>query len=174
MVPPNHPFSWDFAIFNHPFWGPIFLERPTCCLGWFLRHLLQTPKKRKAVQPFANSGFPPKAFAKKAWSSRNLHPRKLTWNLKMNPWKRRFLWKTIIFRFHVSFRGCNIDTKKDGFQNFISFQTWLFWLSSRWFSGVYPVCGVTVFFFHGAQKIYSSPNHKIPLGEKKKNVIFLY
>ena len=36
----------------------------------------------------------------------SLHPRKLTWNLKMSPWKRRFLLKTIIFRFHVSFRGC--------------------------------------------------------------------
>ena len=24
----------------------------------------------------------------------------------MNPWKRRFLLETIIFRFHVSFRGC--------------------------------------------------------------------
>jgi len=38
-----------------------------------------------------------------------IHPRKLTWNLKMNPWKRRFLLRTIIFRFHVSFRGCNPD-----------------------------------------------------------------
>ena len=26
-------------------------------------------------------------------------------HLKMNPWKRRFLLETIIFRFHVSFRG---------------------------------------------------------------------
>ena len=34
-----------------------------------------------------------------------LHPGKQTWNLKMNPWKRRFLLETIIFRFHVSFRG---------------------------------------------------------------------
>ena len=33
-------------------------------------------------------------------------PRKLTWNLKMDPWKRRFLLETILFRFHVSFRGC--------------------------------------------------------------------
>ena len=37
-----------------------------------------------------------------------VHPRKLTWNLKMSPWKRRFLLKTIIFRFHVSFRGCKL------------------------------------------------------------------
>ena len=28
-----------------------------------------------------------------------IHPGKLTWNLKMNPWKRRFLLETIIFRF---------------------------------------------------------------------------
>ena len=35
-----------------------------------------------------------------------LFPWKLTWNLKMDPWKRRFLLETIIFRFHVSFQGC--------------------------------------------------------------------
>ena len=35
----------------------------------------------------------------------SIHPGKLTWNLKMNPWKRRFLLETIIFRLHVSFRG---------------------------------------------------------------------
>ena len=29
---------------------------------------------------------------------------KLTWNLKMTPWKRRFLLETIIFRCYVSFR----------------------------------------------------------------------
>ena len=28
-----------------------------------------------------------------------LLPRKLTWNLKMDPWKRRFLLETILFRF---------------------------------------------------------------------------
>ena len=36
----------------------------------------------------------------------NLHPQKQTWNLKMDPWKRRFLLETIISRFHVCFRGC--------------------------------------------------------------------
>ena len=30
-----------------------------------------------------------------------LHPWSLTWNLKICPWKRRFLLKTIISRFHV-------------------------------------------------------------------------
>ena len=32
-------------------------------------------------------------------------PRSLTWNLKISPWKRRFLLETIIFRFHVKFPG---------------------------------------------------------------------
>ena len=34
-----------------------------------------------------------------------IHPWNLTWNLKRSPWKRRFLLETIIFRFHVKFRG---------------------------------------------------------------------
>ena len=35
-----------------------------------------------------------------------IHPPKQTWNLKMDPWKRRFLLETIISRFHVNFWGC--------------------------------------------------------------------
>ena len=34
-----------------------------------------------------------------------IYPWNLTWNLKRSPWKRRFLLETIIFRFHVKFRG---------------------------------------------------------------------
>ena len=34
-----------------------------------------------------------------------VHPRNLTWNLKRSPQKRKFLLETIIFRFHVKFRG---------------------------------------------------------------------
>ena len=36
-----------------------------------------------------------------------IHPQKLTWNPKMEVWKMIFLFKQVIFRFHVSFRGCN-------------------------------------------------------------------
>ena len=37
-----------------------------------------------------------------------IHPRKLTWNLKMPPWKRKNIFQTSIFglRLHVNFRGC--------------------------------------------------------------------
>ena len=60
------------------------------------------------------------------WSlMRYLLPRKLTWNLKMNPSKRRFLWKTIILRFHVSFRGCIswVNPSHPRFQSQMN-QTW--------------------------------------------------
>ena len=36
-----------------------------------------------------------------------LHPWSLTWNLKIDPWKRKFLLETIIFRFHVKLWECN-------------------------------------------------------------------
>ena len=32
-----------------------------------------------------------------------------TWNLKMKVWKMFFLFKWVIFRFHVSFPGCRIE-----------------------------------------------------------------
>ena len=46
--------------------------------------------------------FPPTCSTEK-----HLLPGKLTWNLKMDPCKRRFLLETILFRFHVGFRGCS-------------------------------------------------------------------
>ena len=36
-----------------------------------------------------------------------VHPWSLTRNLKHNPWKRKFLLETIIFRFHVKLWGCS-------------------------------------------------------------------
>ena len=36
---------------------------------------------------------------------RLVHPRKLTWNLKMPPWKRKTIFQTSIFGFYVNFRG---------------------------------------------------------------------
>ena len=33
-------------------------------------------------------------------------PEKLTWNPKMEVWKMIFLFKQVIFRFHVNFPGC--------------------------------------------------------------------
>ena len=55
--------------------------------------------------------FQKKSFTKALNSSSSklfwwfLHPRNLTWNPKRSPQKRQFPLETIIFRFHVKFRG---------------------------------------------------------------------
>ena len=43
------------------------------------------------------------------WSNRKvggIHLARLTWNLKIHPWKRRNIFQTIIFRFYVNLGGC--------------------------------------------------------------------
>ena len=35
----------------------------------------------------------------------DIHPGRLTWNLRIDPWKRKIIFQTIIFRFYVIFRG---------------------------------------------------------------------
>ena len=41
----------------------------------------------------------------------NIHPWRLTRNLRIPSWKRKIIFQTIIFRFHVNLRGCNHYTK---------------------------------------------------------------
>ena len=43
-------------------------------------------------------------------------PRSLTRNLKISPWKRRFHWETIIFRFHVKLQGCRLTYRPSFFE----------------------------------------------------------
>ena len=40
------------------------------------------------------------------WMSMTLLPRKLTWNWKITPLKRKIIFQTSVLGFHVSFRGC--------------------------------------------------------------------
>ena len=40
----------------------------------------------------------------------HIHPRNLTWNLKMMVSKRNHLFQGRLFRFHVKFRGCNFPS----------------------------------------------------------------
>ena len=54
-----------------------------------------------------------------------IHPPKQTWNLKMDPWKRRFLLETIISRFHVIFWGC-IRIFERNMPNFL-WSAWCHW-----------------------------------------------
>ena len=39
-----------------------------------------------------------------------IHPVRLTWNLRIHPWKRKVIFQTIIFRFYINLGGCNKKT----------------------------------------------------------------
>ena len=88
MIPIKQPVYWKSTSFKGksrcwptPIDIQIFSERLDDSKSWVLKG--HTPSKRKLI-----------------------HPRKLTWNPKMGVWKMIFLFKQVIFRFHVSFQGC--------------------------------------------------------------------
>ena len=77
--------------------------------GWNLEMMVSNRNLRDSKgPPFSGSMFVSGGaiFAYRSVISNIIHPGKLTWNLKMEVWKMIFLFKQVIFRFHVSFRGC--------------------------------------------------------------------
>ena len=75
----------------HFFCGPIWTQVPEQCEGLKSRFL-----------KFSYLW----SWMLKSWANKNtVHPRKLTCNLKITPWKRRNIYKPPIFGFHVGFRG---------------------------------------------------------------------
>ena len=46
------------------------------------------------------------SYPKKATYPFKIHPGRLTWNLKITQLKRKIIFQTIIFRFHVNLPGC--------------------------------------------------------------------
>ena len=40
------------------------------------------------------------------WFQSKIYPWNLTWNLRIQPWKRRNIFQSIIFRFYVNLGGC--------------------------------------------------------------------
>ena len=61
--------------------------------------------------------------------SPDIHPRRLTWNLRIHPWKRKIIFQFTIFRFYVNLRGCNYSKAT----------TWRFFRSQKLSS---TICGV--------------------------------
>ncbi len=64
----------------------------------------------------------------------SIHPPKQTWNLKIDPWKRRFLLETIISRFHVNFWGCTSLWFKIKNTSFV-YQEFVYTSVGHWNSG---------------------------------------
>ena len=64
------------------------------------------------------------------WS---IHPGRLTWNLRIHPWKRKIIFQTIIFRFYVNLPRCIGQFRFSGVSGkFQRFQSQEMWPSMPW------------------------------------------
>ena len=80
----------------HHHWGStLFMTERLLWARWDAR-------RKREVTPLEVEQLPPE----------DIHPGKLTWNPKMEVWKMSFLFKQVIFRFYVSFRGCTHHTER--------------------------------------------------------------
>ena len=113
--------------------GPVrlccfYLRKNSHCGHWLVGKHVNSPKSKRvlwtnscSISGFSTTSSPgPSVYlpiyreiqemevftCQKLWLF-DVHPWSLTWDLKINPWKRRFLLETIIFRFHVKLWGCS-------------------------------------------------------------------
>ena len=91
----------------------------------------------------------------------SLHPRNLTWNLKIMVSKWTFLFQGLIFRFHVKFRGCTTGNAQLSF--FISRNQWSSNAHSRRSHSCIQGCIVAQYF------IRKETGNVVFLGQRRRN-----
>ena len=96
----QHFFSHSSCIKEPLGWNSNLVAK-----GWQFHSPYEVELALRLLTRMRSDGVRPGAAHYTCLGLSQVHPRKLTWNLKMKPWKRRFLLETIIDRFHVSFRG---------------------------------------------------------------------
>ena len=101
------------------FWGPMEYIHQIIRVNWSKCSFLAGPFTVVLKLPLfgPSPGFAPMPASMAKAETRNLGPRKgrkgylplrkLAWNLKMMAFSRNLLFQRFIFRFYVSFRGCN-------------------------------------------------------------------
>ena len=105
----------DFHTIYNTYHYAIMMHYDSLCtyIAMFkTHHCSRIHQGTKSAVPVASST----AEAKRpAWTTLrgwnmiiHLHPRKLTWNPKMEVGKMIFLFSWVIFRFHVNFQGCTL------------------------------------------------------------------
>ena len=117
--------------------------------SWFRRSALGSRSQRDGVVTWI-------FFFRRRFFPWNIHPWRLTWNLKITCLKRKIIFQTSIFGFHVDFQGCT-DLIVFVWKPFFFF-----------FPGV-----VSLFFFQGVTRIYPRwqtqlKNHTTSLHENTK------
>ena len=87
---------------NGWFGGPLFLETPISAINPWMADVKEAGRTLRYLQLAENFRRPEKLQS----PQKNIHSRKLTWNLKMMVSNRKLLFQVSIFGCHVSFRGC--------------------------------------------------------------------
>ena len=84
----------------------VFLEERWDAIRWSLGWFWGSDKTSLTDKLTSCSGFKKLDALVQDYYPWKLQPRKLIWNRLMKVWKMIFLWKWVIFRFHVDFPGC--------------------------------------------------------------------
>ena len=107
---------------------PTFPSTPRVITHWHLTeasevHVVLRPRQLATRQAHQRHRLgPEKLFAKhqNEESTEDIHPERLTWNLKLMVWLMIFLFNWVIFRFHVHLPGCMGVSKNNASSQMIS------------------------------------------------------
>ena len=100
---------WFWCPYGHKICCPVSMRKLVVyALAWanFVFGLLATLRNMLKVVHHAHHISVRTKWKMYSQLLAKLHPWRLTWNLRISPWKRRFLLETIIFRFHFKLWGC--------------------------------------------------------------------
>ena len=99
------PLEWEFLL------STVALFNLGQKHGWRLVRLVFFNMCRSAPShmqvEFSTCPSSPAINGELFWEVLGLHPGRLTWNLTITHLKRKIIFQTIIFRFHVNLPGCN-------------------------------------------------------------------
>ena len=99
-------------------WWWIYVYQPTSlptCMwtvfGYAAKHTLMTHAVTFDVRECDPHAVKHKSWKhdqvlRSKWYKMKLHPGRLTWNLRIHPWRSQILFQTIIFGFYVNLWGC--------------------------------------------------------------------
>ena len=108
-----HPYPFqEFSVYELSKLAKLLKDLLICPSVWFNHQLgglssvfvvFCGSQLRHVLQRRLEEDVPPRSVR---WILDDLHTQNSTWNLKISPWKRKVHLETILFRFHVKFRGC--------------------------------------------------------------------
>ena len=89
-------------------WWSDFLRKSLSFRTTHTTHGAGESRRRRAQWPQLSQQQKIGGESNRWWLKIGIHPGRLTWNLRIHPWKRKIIFQTIIFRFYVNLPGCKL------------------------------------------------------------------